>query len=583
MKLSDLVRSEIERKPPRVVLHGIHKIGKALENTQPVLTPSGWVEISALKEGDTVCRPSGGTATVTGVFPQGMIPTYAVKTTHGKVLASGDHLWTVFDRNIRAQRTMTTLEMVNKTRSGVARRLSLPEVFAVEMEPAIQQVPPYLLGAWIGDGTKAAPTITNPDQEVQNRCISDAKKIGIDAIILNSDRCDRISIANRNNGGSANPFTDAIKDMGLYRIKSDELFIPKNYMFASKRQRAELFSALLDTDGYVSKSGVVQFYTVSPKLAKDFVFIAKSLGCLTKSTTKTGKYKKDGKEVECKECNLITVSLPNGFNPFTVERKKERVKEDRKPRYHKQFIDKIKFAGNMECTCITISTDDGLFITKDFIPTHNSTWAAGAPNPIFLQTEDGLAEIEVNHFPLAKSYDEALQYLTMLITEDHDYQTFVLDTADWLERLIWAKVCEDHAVNNIEGIGWGKGYTFAMQHWTEFINGMNRLRDERNMAIVVLAHNEIKTYNPPDGDSYDRYQIKMHKHAANTLEEWADVILFANWQTYVDSKNKKVVNRAERVIHTTSKPAWKAGSRYPLPETLPMDFNEFMKGIKNNG
>lgn len=211
-----------------------------------------------------------------------------------------------------------------------------------------------------------------------------------------------------------------------------------------------------------------------------------------------------------------------------------------------------------------------------------STWAAHAPSPIFLITEDGLTDIEVDHFPVSKSYDEVEQYLTMLITEVHDYKTFVLDTADWLEKLIWQKVCTTHNVKNIEAIGYGKGYVIAMQHWNTIMGLIDRLRDERGMAIILLAHNEIKPYNPPDGDSYDRYQIKLHKHAAAMIEEWADCILFATWQTYVDKKENRVVNRAERVIHTTSRPAWRAGSRYPLPETLPMEFGAFMEALKNN-
>lgn len=213
-----------------------------------------------------------------------------------------------------------------------------------------------------------------------------------------------------------------------------------------------------------------------------------------------------------------------------------------------------------------------------------STWAAGSPEPIFLQTEDGLTEIEVNHFPLAKTYDEAESYIRMLITEDHEYKTFVLDTADWLERLIWEKVCADVNVSNIEevGGGYGKGYTFAMRHWTKIINGLNRLRD-KGMAVVVLAHNEIKAFNPPDGESYDRYQIKLHKKAAGMLEEWADCVLFANFQTYVDAKKKKVVNSAERIIHTTNRPAWRAKTRYTIPETLPMNFNDLLNAIKNGG
>jgi len=211
-----------------------------------------------------------------------------------------------------------------------------------------------------------------------------------------------------------------------------------------------------------------------------------------------------------------------------------------------------------------------------------STWAAGAPAPIFIQTEDGLVNIDVPHFPVARSLDEVFDYMAMLINEKHEYKTVVIDTADWLEKLIWQAVCTDNNVKSIENIGYGKGYIFSMNHWEKFYSGLDALRN-KGMAIVVLAHNEVKSYNPPDGESYDRYAIKLNKTAAAKLEEWADMVLFAGFSVVVNADTKKIVNSAERVIHTTNKPAWRAKTRYTLPDTLPMNFNELIKEIKNNG
>ena len=210
-----------------------------------------------------------------------------------------------------------------------------------------------------------------------------------------------------------------------------------------------------------------------------------------------------------------------------------------------------------------------------------STWASKAPNPIFLLTEDGLTNIKVPHFPLAKDFDEVLKYIGLLIKEENSYKTFVIDTLDWLERLIWDKVCSTKSVKSIEDIGYGKGYTAAMYHWAKVIEGLNVLR-EKSMAIVLLAHNEIKPYSPPDTDSYDRYQIKLHKHAASKIEEWADIVLFANFKVYVnDDKGKAVNSEPERIIYTSNRPAWRAKTRYNLPEELPMDFDNLMEAIKN--
>ncbi len=212
-----------------------------------------------------------------------------------------------------------------------------------------------------------------------------------------------------------------------------------------------------------------------------------------------------------------------------------------------------------------------------------STWAAGAPTPIFLQTEDGLGGIEVPKFPVATTLDQVWEYMGLLITEPHEYKTFVLDTVDWMEALVWAQVCTDANVKNIEDLGYGKGYIQAMRHWERFFVGLEKIR-ARGMAPVILSHNEIKTYAPPDGEPYDRYQIKLHRHAATKLEEWADIVLFANFVIFT-SKDKKsnrtqAVGSGERIIHTTSRPAWRAKTRYALPDTLPMEFSILFEEIK---
>ena len=87
-----------------------------------------------------------------------------------------------------------------------------------------------------------------------------------------------------------------------------------------------------------------------------------------------------------------------------------------------------------------------------------STYASRSPKPIFVQTEDGLGDIECDKFPLATSFEDVINALSTLYTETHPYQTIVVDSLDWLERLIWADVCLNHHVTSIEDIGYGKGY-----------------------------------------------------------------------------------------------------------------------------
>ncbi len=105
-----------------------------------------------------------------------------------------------------------------------------------------------------------------------------------------------------------------------------------------------------------------------------------------------------------------------------------------------------------------------------------STLASRAPNPAFIPTEDGLGQIACHAFPLARTFEDVTGSLECLLREKHDYQTAVIDTLDWLERLIWAKVCTDRGVKSIEDIGYQKGYVFALDSWRTVLGLLDDLR-----------------------------------------------------------------------------------------------------------
>ena len=112
-----------------------------------------------------------------------------------------------------------------------------------------------------------------------------------------------------------------------------------------------------------------------------------------------------------------------------------------------------------------------------------STFASCAPKPVFIQTEDGLGEIDCDKFPLTTTFDQAMQALSELYTDEHSYRTVVVDSLDWLERLIWAEVCRKRNVESIEDIGYAKGYVFALTQWREFLEGLSALRNDKGMTI----------------------------------------------------------------------------------------------------
>jgi hypothetical protein len=208
-----------------------------------------------------------------------------------------------------------------------------------------------------------------------------------------------------------------------------------------------------------------------------------------------------------------------------------------------------------------------------------TTFAAGAPDPVFVLTEDGLGTLEVPHFPLARTFDEVMQALAALYTEQHGFKTLVVDSVDWLEPLIHAKVCKDQGWSSIEDAGYGKGYVAAVDPWRQYLEGLNALRDDKGMAIVQLAHTDIKRFDSPESEPYDRYIIKLHSKASALLQEHSDIVLFANYRVSTIKSdvgfNKKVtraLGSGERLLHTAERPAFLAKNRNALPETLPMSW-----------
>ena len=217
-----------------------------------------------------------------------------------------------------------------------------------------------------------------------------------------------------------------------------------------------------------------------------------------------------------------------------------------------------------------------------------STFAANAPKAIFVQTEDGLSEIDCTKLPLATSFDEVLQQLRAIRDEDHAYQSLAIDSLDWLERLIWDRVCADYGVKSIEKAdgGYGRGYTHALTYWRQAIALLNEIRARRKMAVVLIAHSKVERFEDPENASYDRYMPRLHKAACSLVCEWVDAVLFASRRMRVDSTTGKAApvgaDGGERILRTNGSPACIAKNRYSLPTELPLSWTAFVENLGKN-
>lgn len=208
-----------------------------------------------------------------------------------------------------------------------------------------------------------------------------------------------------------------------------------------------------------------------------------------------------------------------------------------------------------------------------------STFAANAYKPVFLPFEDGLDGIEVDAFPRLTSYQDAIDAVATLAQDQHDFGTVVIDSLDWLEPLIWQSVAKSAGKNSIEDIPYGKGYAEALPLWRTLLDGLNHLREHRNMAVILIAHSEVKRFEAPDSEPFDRYQIKLHKGANAMVREWADVIGFAHHETAIKKESNGFSTRARglatgrRLLRVVETPACVAKNRYGMPDTVPLEWN----------
>lgn len=213
-----------------------------------------------------------------------------------------------------------------------------------------------------------------------------------------------------------------------------------------------------------------------------------------------------------------------------------------------------------------------------------STFAAAFPDPVFIDTEGSTYHMNVRRMDKPTSWTMLLQQVKYVATQRPLVcHTLILDTADWAEQLCAAEVCAKNKKSGIEDFGYGKGYTYLQEAYGELLNRLEDVIDA-GINVVVTAHAKMRKFEQPDEmGSYDRWEMKLTKQVAPMLKEWADMVLFANYKTYVvaaDDKGKKhKAQGGKRVVYTTHHPCWDAKNRHGLPEEIPLDYSQIAPHI----
>lgn len=409
------------RTDRRILVDGPLGTGKAQPDDATVWTPSGPRRMGDLAVGDTVLTPTG-TAAVVAVYPQGMQPVYRVTFTTGEVVeCTSDHLWTVHytgggKRGANRRRVMSATKPLSELRiprRGAAKQWVPavgPAAFAARPVP----LDPYLLGLLMGDGhirRSGAATITTTDNEIVAAAAA-ALPGGHELVhhgrmcwSIRANRCSSVRRAKRgyvsltasgrwmargwdgprqtyiglfdsreaaDAAVNAQPplrpvgeptVNDTLRSLGVAGCRAWEKVIPEEYLINSPDVRLAVLQGLMDTDGTVDrKTGMPSYTSTSREMAEQVVWLLRSLGGAGLVTVKITA-RRPAYTVHCR--------YDDGPALFRLSRKKAIAK--RRSKYPvRRYIERIEPAGSKPCRCIRIDSEDCLYLTDGFIPTHNS-------------------------------------------------------------------------------------------------------------------------------------------------------------------------------------------------------------------
>lgn len=214
-----------------------------------------------------------------------------------------------------------------------------------------------------------------------------------------------------------------------------------------------------------------------------------------------------------------------------------------------------------------------------------STFASQFPDPLFSDTEGSTKELDVSRFPEPSSWTMLMQEAKYVYDHPDCCKTYVVDTADWAEMMGIKHICDKAQKSGIEDFGYGKGYTYAKEEFGRLLNLLSDIVTQRGIHVVITAHATMRKFEQPDEmGAYDRWELKLSKQTAPLLKEWADLLLFANYKTYVVAKddNGKVYKAqgGRRVMYTSHHPCWDAKNRYGLPEEVPFEYDQIRPVIE---
>ncbi len=363
--------------------------GRAQPIFTNVLTPEGWRPIGDLQVGDLVISSNGEPTPVLGVFPQGEKDIYRVTAQDGSwTLCCGEHLWTVRTaadrRRDKPWRVLETKEMIGNLRAAHARRYELPLLTAPACFPE-REVPmdPYALGLLLGDGCLTGST--TPSFSTEDAELAEALEASLTGVVVRHKGGPDYVLNRVKAPGDVvtleNPVTRILRELDILRTRSHSKFIPDQYLYNSAEVRLGVLQGLLDADGgpvtQVDRTCRVQYTTTSIVLRDDVISLVQSLGGVAYTRRRAAEGRTPGlakgREVQHRyDAHIVDIRLPEGIEPFRLGRKRDTYHAAGGGGRPMRFIDSIEPAGREEAVCIQVAAEDSLYVTQDYLLTHNT-------------------------------------------------------------------------------------------------------------------------------------------------------------------------------------------------------------------
>ena len=368
----------------RTVYGGSAGVGKAQPLDSKVLTVSGWKTMGDVEVGDTVVTPSNTHAKVINTYFHKDKDIYEITTKSGRVVrACNEHLWIVTITNPKKGTTLDVIdtdEIINLKNKNLKVYLPISEAIGSHGLSNLF-IDPYVMGILIAEGclTGGYPVFTSADKEVVDKVDAWCKSSGYQLTPTKDGISYRIRsnvfhndvINSKGQFTNSNEICNYLRATGLADKKSHNKFIPKEYLESSVAQRFELLRGLMDGDGTVSDSSSCSYTTCSEQLKNDFCYLVRSLGGIAKVRTKLPSYTYNGEKKTGRLSYIISVSFRDNRDVFYLSRKKNKCHQRKSKHFRDEIVD-IKYIGKQDAKCIYIDDNEHLYLTDDFIVTHNT-------------------------------------------------------------------------------------------------------------------------------------------------------------------------------------------------------------------